>query len=101
MQLIQILLPLYDNHGKAHPRAHYERVKTKLTARFHGLTAYVHSPAEGSWTKGKGTQREDIVVFEVMVRSLNRKWWRRYRVELEKLFRQETIVLRAQKITLL
>ncbi|HWF19034.1 MAG TPA: hypothetical protein VG754_07180 [Verrucomicrobiae bacterium] len=101
MHLIQILLPVYDNHGKAFPREHYERVKAELSARFSGLTAYVHSPAEGIWTKGKATQREDIVVFEVMAPKVDRKWWRHYRADLEQRFRQETVVIRRQSITLL
>lgn len=98
MHLIQILLPVYDNHGKRFPAAYHQQVKNELSGRFLGLTAYIHAPAEGIWTRGKATQREDILVYEVMTTALNRKWWRQYRASLEKLFCQESIVIRAHNI---
>ena len=101
MHLIQILLPVYDNHGKRLPAAYQQEVKNELSGRFRGLTAYIHAPAEGIWTRGKAIQREDILVYEVMTATLNRKWWRQYRVRLEKLFCQESIVIRTHIIQLL
>ena len=41
-------------------------------------------------------KQDDILVFEVMVQELDRRWWRDYRQQLEQLFRQDEIVLRAQ-----
>jgi hypothetical protein len=63
---------------------------------FGGLTAYTRAPAEGLWESGSTVKRDDIVVVEVMVDSLDRKWWEAYRRELAQLFRQDQIVLRAQ-----
>jgi hypothetical protein len=40
--------------------------------------------------------RDDIVVLEVMVPVLDREWWHDYRKQLERLFRQDQIVVRAQ-----
>jgi hypothetical protein len=94
--LVQILLPAYDNAGRPFPTEHYNDVRTKLTDRFGGLTSYSRAPAEGLWDSGSTVRRDDIVVVEVMVESLDRTWWKNYRIELEKLFRQDQIVIRAQ-----
>ena len=102
MHLIQLLLPLYDNAGTPFPRAHYESVSRELTRAFGGLTAYTRSPAEGLWREGgEGTQRDDIVVYEVMADSLDEPWWRRYREELERRFAQDRLVVRSQETRLL
>jgi flavin-binding protein dodecin len=47
------------------------------------------------------TSRDDIVVFEVMVRGLDAAWWREYRAELEARFRQDVVVVRALAMRLL
>ena len=98
--LIHILLPLYDNSGRRFSREKYEAVKSHLSARFQGLTAYSRAAAEGLWRVGKVVQRDDIVVYEVMAKSLNQRWWKQYRKHLEQEFRQDSIVIRAQKIAL-
>jgi len=101
MYLIQILLPLYDNEGNPIPLAHHRAVKRELAERFHGLTAYNRAPAEGLWTKGRKTHRDDIIIYEVMIRSRQMSWWRGFRQRLEKLFRQDSVVVRAQAIELM
>jgi hypothetical protein len=101
MQLVQILLPLTDNHGKRFPKELYHEVKDELTGRFKGLTVYSRAPAEGIWRPSKGTKRDDIVVYEVMVPKLEREWWKDYRRRLEELFRQESVVIRVQRMTLM
>ena len=98
MQLIQILLPLFDNSGRPFPATCHQKVKTELTQQFGGLTSYTRAPAEGAWTKGRKTKREDIVVYEVMANSTKPDWWRLYRRKLEKRFRQQTVVIRAQTV---
>jgi len=101
-RLVQILLPLRDNEGQAFPQSLYQRVSVELTERFGGLTAFTRAPAEGLWKEGGGgTARDEIVVFEVMTETLEANWWRGYRTELESLFRQDTIIVRAQETTLL
>lgn len=101
MHLVQILLPLTDNRGKPLGRQHYEEIKRDLTKRFKGLTAYSRAPAEGLWKPRRWTKRDEIVVYEVMASGLDVGWWRRYRKRLEKLLRQESIVIRAQQIEVL
>ena len=99
MHLVQILLPLYDPDGERFPRDAYDDVARELTERFGGLTAYTRAPAAGLWKEGGETQRDDIVVYEVMVDALDAAWWTAYRRELERRFRQEELVVRAQETT--
>jgi hypothetical protein len=102
MHLIELLLPLYDNTGAALPRDRFLAVRAELTERFGGLTAFTRAPAEGLWKDdGERTQRDDIVIYEVMVESIDREWWGGYRTRLEKQFRQERIIIRATRTDLL
>jgi hypothetical protein len=90
------LLPLYDNDGRAFPPAHYAAVRTTLTDRFSGLTAYTRAPAQGLWSESDGPpKRDDIVVYEVMTDTLDRAWWAEFRRSLERRFAQEELVIRA------
>ena len=101
MYLIQILLPLAGNDGRPLPQAIHEQVKRELTGQFKGLTAYSRSPAEGLWKPRKNLRRDDIVVYEVMSSALGKTWWRKYRKHLEKLFHQQTVIIRAQQTSVL
>lgn len=97
--LVQLLLPLADDAGQRFPQAMYDRVAEELTGRFGGLTAYARSPAKGLWEEAPGeTRRDDIVVYEVMVDTLDPTWWRDYRERLERDFHQQELVVRAQEI---
>jgi hypothetical protein len=112
MHLVQILLPLYDPEGRRFPRELNDGVRSELAERFGGLTAYVRSPAEGVWKEqgsamegdgkegdhGGRTVHDDIAVYEVMVEQLDRDWWRGYREDLRRRFRQEDLVIRVHAI---
>jgi hypothetical protein len=94
--LIQILLPLRDNDGEPFGRAEFDRVRRELAERFGGVTFYARSPAMGIWKDDDGdVDRDEIVVAEVMADEEDREWWRAYRVELERRFRQEEMVVRS------
>ena len=102
MNLIQILLPLYDNEGNRLPSALFDEVRRELTDRYGGVTAFTRSPAEGFWkVEGEGTSRDDIVVIEVMTQEVDRTWWRKYRERLEAGFRQESVIVRTHAAELL
>jgi hypothetical protein len=101
MQLIQILLPLCDNRGRRFPASKYRQVKAVLSGKFRGLTAYSRVAAEGLWKKGSSVRRDDIIVYEVMGRSVEWRWWRNYQKLLETEFAQDSIVIRSQKITVI
>jgi hypothetical protein len=96
MYLIQLLLPLRDNDGKPFPRDEFERVRFELTERHGGVTAYLRSPASGVWKDVEGAVAQDeVVMVEVIVETLDRAWWTLYRLELEKRFRQQELMVRA------
>jgi hypothetical protein len=101
MYLIQILLPTYDNEGRRFERGLFEGVRSELTERFGGVTAFVQSPALGLWKDDeRGTTTHDhMVLVEVMTEDLDRAWWRAYRQRLEARFRQDAIVARALRYT--
>ena len=103
MYLVQILLPTHDNLGRRFPRSAFEAVRAELTERFGGVTAFVQSPALGLWKEGpRGkTTRDRMILVEVMTERLDRRWWRRYRLGLERRFRQEAIVARALRFSVL
>jgi hypothetical protein len=102
MHLIQILLPLYDNSGTPFPQRDYSHVRDELAAHFGGITAYLRSPAEGLWRETPSmTIRDEIVIYEVMAEKLDRDWWRAYREELARRFRQDMLIVRVSEMELL
>ena len=99
MHLVQLLLPLHDSAGRYFDRELYAEVSRELTDRFGGVTAYSRAPATGLWKETPSqTTRDDIVVYEVMVPTLDAAWWRKYREALEERFEQTELVVRAQDI---
>jgi ferredoxin len=102
MYLIQILLPLYDNDGRNFPQEEFVRVRDELTERYGGITTYVRSPAEGLWKDSSTTTvHDDIVIYEVMTDHLDRPWWRWFREELARRFRQDVLIVRVSEVQLL
>jgi hypothetical protein len=95
MFLIEILLPLRDNQGRAFEDQILHELRQELTSRFGGVTAFNRAPAVGESREGKRTIRDQIIVLEIMVEQVDREWWTSYRKHLEKLFRQDEIVIRA------
>ena len=96
MFLVQMLLPLYDNAGRRVPHERFAQLRDELTERFGGITAFIRSPAEGTWKERSGEiDRDEVVMCEVVVDSLERVWWRNYRKTLEERFGQQELMLRA------
>ena len=93
MYLVQLLLPVVHDHPG------YDRVMGELTERFGGVTAYSRAPAAGLWkNRSNDTERDELVVVEVMVQTLERAWWAAYRRQLEQELHQEEIIVRALPI---
>ncbi|MGC4081937.1 MAG: hypothetical protein QM736_07470 [Vicinamibacterales bacterium] len=94
MVLIQLLLPANTNGG--HTTAPLEQTRRELVDRFHGVTAYLRSPAKGLWTSPEGqVEADDVVMVEVVVQTFDRPWWRAYVATLATRFDQESIHVRA------
>ncbi|HYI41001.1 MAG TPA: hypothetical protein VE053_11860 [Allosphingosinicella sp.] len=102
MHLIEILIPLSDDAGRPFAAELHSAVRGELIERFGAVAAFTRSPAEGLWEAGGGgPRRDEILIFEVMADWLDRGWWRNYRTELERRFRQDEIVVRAREAELL
>ena len=96
MFLVQLLLPLYDNAGRRVPHDKFAAVRDELTERYGGVTAFLRSPAQGTWKESGGAvDRDEIVMCEVMVSELDRNWWADYRAKLEERFGQRELIVRA------
>jgi len=102
MDLVQILLPLYDRRGRKIPRTVLRGAASCLAEEYGGVTAYTRSPALGMWRAAPDKlDRDEVVVYEVMVSSANKSSWAATRRRLEKAFRQDRIVVRAMRFTLI
>ena len=96
MHLIQLFLPLADDAGQRFPKAAFDAVRDDLAARYGGVTAFVRSPAVGLWEDDGGhVERDDVVLFEVMVDELDRGAWSALARDLAGKFRQDEVMLRA------
>lgn len=96
MQLVQILLPLYDNTGTHFPKELYVQVREELVQRFGGLTAHAQAPVSGLWQESEErVVRDDLIIYEVMADELDAAWWGQYRATLETRFKQDQLVIRA------
>lgn len=102
MFVVELFVPLDLPGGQPTPAATLDRIKAKLTERFGGVTAYLHSPAEGAWKPGPDAVVEDRVVrFEVMVDTVDKAWWQGFREALEEELEQDRILARVFEVTLL
>ena len=96
MTLIQILLPTCTKNGKTLPHKVYTSIQKEIVARFGGLTAFTQSPAEGFWINTEErTERDAMIMVEVMVDVVDKEWWQAFRDRLETQLEQESIVIRA------
>lgn len=94
MKLVQLLLPLNDNSRKKFPKKFFMDIKEELTRKFSGVTTFSQSPAEGVWENEGYVQKDQIIIYEVMVAEFDQNWWRNYTKKLETKLKQEKIVLR-------
>ena len=93
--LVQLLLPIHARDGTALPNEMFARVRTELTERFGGVTAYSRSPATGLWKRDdEAIERDQVIMVEVVVDVFDRDWWRAYREQLEVRFGQEEVLAR-------
>ena len=99
--LVEILLPLKAASGEDFPAAYYDDLAKELVANFGGVTSFLRAPAEGRWHDDGATERDDIVVIEVMAPTFDRAWWMAKKATLEHRFNQDFIVIRAHAVEVL
>ncbi|MBB3660100.1 hypothetical protein FHX15_005369 [Rhizobium sp. BK650] len=92
--VIEILLPVTEKFAQQT----LDGIRSELTDLFGGVTVYANAPAEGLWSNGGDTERDRIVVVEVMTEQVDRLWWADYRKRLERQLSQAEIVVRATNI---
>ena len=66
-----------------------------------GITAYTRSPVHVLWQEREQVVRDDLIIYKIMVKARDERWWREFRRSLESRFQQQSIVVRAHKIELL
>lgn len=67
-----------------------------LTDTYGGVTAYQRSPAKGLRREEDGeVVADEILIYEVMVDSLDHAWWTEFREAMRRRFGQEKLVVRA------
>ena len=99
--LIQLLLPTVGT-ARGEGLAPLAETRRELTDRFKGLTAYLRSPARGTWTAPDGhTEQDDVVMVEVLTAAVDRPWWRAYAGKLAQRFHQDTIHVRVLPVELI
>ena len=102
MVLIQLLLPTNTPTQPGRSESPLGQTGRELAEKFHGLTAYMRSPARGVWTAPDGrAEEDDVVMVEVVTETFDRQWWRTYSATLAKRFQQEAIHIRAMSIEML
>lgn len=99
--LVELFLPLYDENGELFPEKYYTEVRQELTLKFGGLTEYSRNPATGFWKPNEGkTQKDELLVFEVMCEEMDPKFWDKLKQRLLKIFKLDSIVIRCAQIEL-
>ena len=101
MHLVQLLLPLYSNSGVPFEHKLFNDVRNELLERFGGITAYTRAPVNGLWQESERLVRDDLIIYEIMVETLEADWWRDYRILLEDRFQQQSLVVRTHEIHVL
>jgi hypothetical protein len=79
----------------------YARERDRLVERFGGVTAYTQNRAHGLWKDHGRTHRDAIIIFEVLLRRVDRKWWMAYRHRLQRRFRQKELLVRVHDTKIL
>ena len=99
--LVEILLPKATGNGEPIGQDWFDGFLKDLTDRFGGATSFLRAPGQGLWQSGGGTEKDSIVVVEVMVEEIDSSYWQSLRERLERELSQDEVVIRAQEIRLL
>jgi len=101
MFLIELFIPLANNEGVRFPQDAFKEFEDTLTEKFGGLTSYPRAPANGIWDDGQHSQKDELLVYEVMTNAVDMPWWEACRRNLEQRFQQEKVLIRAAEVTIL
>lgn len=93
-QLVEVFLPASYGDGEPVPQSVISLIRDELVEKFGGATIYSRAPMEGLWADGSSVVRDSIIVIEVMVEEVDKKWWKEFRQRIEALLRQEELLVR-------
>lgn len=96
--LVQILVPKETGKGEPVSKEWFNKFFKELTDEFGGATSFIRAPGEGLWRSGGTTERDSVVVVEVMTAKLAPEFWRSLRERLQRELSQEELIIRAQEI---
>ena len=96
--LVEVFLPLDRADGSEVSSEEIGGLIAGMADRFGGATAYTRAPAEGLWKPEGEIVRDRIIVVEIMVDQLDRRWWNDYRTRLQEAFLQDDILIRATSV---
>lgn len=97
--LIEVFLPTSYGDGGLIPEAIFTLIQDELVETFGGATIYLRAPAKGLWSNASTIEMDQIIVIEVMVSELERKWWKEFRLRIESLLRQSDILIRSTQVS--
>ena len=97
--LVQLFVPLYDQAGKAFPENYYTKLTARLKEKFGGVTIYSRSPATGLWKQeGAKTVQDKLLIYEILSSTIDNSYWQELKVQLEKQFNQDELLVLLTKI---
>jgi hypothetical protein len=97
-----LFIPLNYNDGTAIDPEKIALLKQRLQERFGGLT-YFPQRTEGTWSVGKVTFRDDIVIIRILSEDVrhSREFFLRLKQELKEELRQEHVLIVERKVEVL
>ena len=97
MQEYEIYLPTKHNDGTLVDPVQIRRIKKELARIFGGYTHLKHR-SEGSWRMGNVTFRDEVTIVRVLDDGSARFDMQSFKRELEKVFRQESVLIVAREV---
>ncbi len=82
--LVEILLPKETGKGDPIGQDWFDGFLNELTNRFGDATSFLRAPGQGLWQSGGGTEKDSIVVVEVMVEEIDSSYWQSLRERLQR-----------------
>lgn len=95
---VEIFVPLFRGDGQPVENNYLADLERQLTERFGGVTAFTRAPARGRWSDGGRVETDEVVIYEVMVETLDRPWWAELRQRLERELDQQKVLIRSHAI---
>ena len=94
--LVEVFVPLQDADGRAFESTKITRLAQELTEKFGGVT--IRNPMQGKWKEDGHVSDDLIIIMEVVVDEIDRRWWTALQRQLMVEFDQDEILIRSHAI---